>query len=180
MVFIYAFQKLPLHLHYMSFFSLSPFFDFKYYNAYLQALPVNLFFFFFLMFLLPSLGVESRCMASATIRMYSQSPCWVKSFNFLISSFQIMLISFSFLKSPSPKFRDNFQNNENLHESSETDFELNYNAVSITQSFKDTVMWNIPLCFLQQMWKEFQIAVSEWGLGSKKQLFVLTRNSISV
>lgn len=46
MVFIYAFQKLPLHLHYMSFFSLSPFFDFKYYNAYLQALPVNLFFFF--------------------------------------------------------------------------------------------------------------------------------------
>lgn len=139
-----------------------------------------IFFFFFLMFLLPSLGVESRCMASATIRMYSQSPCWVKSFNFLISSFQIMLISFSFLKSPSPKFRDNFQNNENLHESSETDFELNYNAVSITQSFKDTVMWNIPLCFLQQMWKEFQIAVSEWGLGSKKQLFVLTRNSISV
>lgn len=70
---------------------------------------------FFLIFLSSSLGVESRCMGSATIRMYSWPPCWVKSFNFLISSFQIIFVSFSFLKSPSPKFTVNFQNSENSH-----------------------------------------------------------------
>lgn len=108
----------------------------------LQCIPLSsaIQLLFSLMFFLPSLGVESRCMASAAIRMYSCSPCWVKSFNFLISSFQIISISFSCLKSCSPKFTVNFQNSENSHESSVKGFEFNYTAVGITQRFNDTIM----------------------------------------